>query len=128
VRGPIARDVFTLCHYPMVLGIILFAVAAKKTVAEPGAPLSDAGRFALAAGIAFFLLGFVAARYRIVRHIAYERVATAALVVALVFALPDLDGLALMAVVVGALVAGLTWETVHLRAFRAEVRAGPTQN
>jgi low temperature requirement protein LtrA len=128
VRGPIARDVFTLCHYPMVLGIILFAVAAKKTVGEPGAPLSGAGRFALAAGIALFLLGFVAARYRIVRHVAYERVATAALVVALVLALGDLDGLALMAVVVGALVAGLTWETVHLRAFRAEVRAGPTQN
>ena len=41
---------------------------------------------------------------------------------------PDFDALALMAIVVGILVAGLAWETVHLRAFRAEVRAGPTQN
>ena len=28
-RGMIARDVFTLCHYPIVLGIIFFAVAAR---------------------------------------------------------------------------------------------------
>jgi low temperature requirement protein LtrA len=128
VRGPLARDVFTLCHFPMVLGIILFAVAAKKTVAAPGEPLSGAGRFALGAGIALFLLGFALGRYRIIRHVAYERLAAAAAAIVAVVALPELDGLALMAVVVGALVAGLAWETVHLRTFRAEVRAGPTQN
>ena len=128
VRGPLARDVFTLCHYPMVLGIIFFAVAAKKTVAEPGEPLSPAGRFALGAGIALFLLGFVLGRYRIVRHVAYERVVAAVASVAAVIALPNLDGLALMAVVVGCLVTCLAWEAVHLRTFRAEVRAGPTQN
>jgi low temperature requirement protein LtrA len=128
VRGPLARDIFTICHYPMVLGIILFAVAAKKTVAAPGEPLSGAGRFALGAGLAVFLLGFAAGRYRVVRHVAYERLATAAACALAVVLLPDVDGLALMAIVVGCLVAGLTWETVHLRTFRAEVRAGPTQN
>jgi low temperature requirement protein LtrA len=128
VRGPLARDVFTLCHYPMVLGIILFAVAAKKTVAHPSEPLSGFGRFALAGGVAMFLVGFALGRYRIVRHVAYERVAAAAVAIVAVLVLPDLDALALMAVVVGILVAGLAWETVHLRAFRAEVRAGPTQN
>jgi low temperature requirement protein LtrA len=128
VRGPLARDVFTLAHYPLVLGIILFAVAAKKTVAAPGEPLSGAGRFALGAGLAVFLLGFAAARYRIVRRVAYERVAAAAACVVAVVAFSELDGLALMAIVVGTLVVALTWETVHLRTFRAEVRAGPTQN
>jgi hypothetical protein len=38
------------------LGIILFAVAAEKTVAHPGDPLSTAGRFALAAGLAVYML------------------------------------------------------------------------
>ena len=52
LRGRLARDVFTFCHYPMVAAIILFAVAAKKTVAHPGDPLPGAGRFALGAGIA----------------------------------------------------------------------------
>jgi low temperature requirement protein LtrA len=128
VRGPLARDVFTLCHYPIVLGIILFAVAAKKTVAHPTDPLSGTGRFALAGGIAMFLIGFALGRYRIVRHVAYERVAAAVAGIVVVLVFPDLDGLALMAIVVGVLVAGLAWEAVHLRTFRAEVRAGPTQN
>jgi low temperature requirement protein LtrA len=127
IRGPLARDVFTLCHFPMVLGIIFFAVAAKKTVAAPGEPLSDAGRFALGAGIALFLLGFALGRYRVIRHVAYERLAAAAAAIVAVAALPDADGLALMAIVVGVLVVGLAWETVHLRTFRAEVRAVPTQ-
>jgi low temperature requirement protein LtrA len=127
-RPPLARDVFTLFHYPMVLGIILFAVAAKKTVASPTEPLSGGGRFALAGGIATFLIGFALTRYRIARHVAYERVAAALLGIAAVLLFPDIDGLALMAIVVGLLVAGLAWESVHLRAFRAEVRAGPTQN
>ena len=33
-----------------------------------------------------------------------------------------------MAIAVGTLVVALTWETLHFRTFRAEVRAGPTQN
>jgi low temperature requirement protein LtrA len=127
-RPPLARDVFTLFHYPMVLGIILFAVAAKKTVASPTEPLSGGGRFALAGGIATFLIGFALTRWRIARHVAYERVAAALMGIVAVLLFPDIDGLALMAIVVGILVAGLAWETVHLRAFRAEVRAGPTQN
>ena len=127
-RGPLARDVFTLCHYPIVLGIILFAVAAKKTVAHPDEPLSGTGRFALAGGIAMFLIGFALGRYRIVRHVAYERVGAAVAAIVAVLVFPDLDALALMAIVVGVLVAGLAWEAVHMRAFRAEVRAGPTQN
>ena len=123
-----ARDVFTLCHYPIVLGIIFFAVAAKKTVAHPGDPLPGAGRFALGAGIALFLVGFALARYRVLKRIAWERVAAATAALAAVAALPDAKGLALMAIVVGCLVAGLVAETVRIREFRAEVRSGPTQH
>ena len=82
-----ARDIFTLCHYPIVLGIIFFAVAAKKTVEHPGEPLTGAGRFALAAGIGFFLVGFALARYRVLKRIAWERVAAAVAALAAVFVL-----------------------------------------
>jgi low temperature requirement protein LtrA len=127
-RGPMARDVFTLCHYPIVLGIIFFAVAAKKTVAHPGDPLTGAGRFALGAGIALFLVGFALARYRVLRRVAWERVVAAAAALVAVAALRDVEGLALMAIVVGCLVAGLVAETIRIREFRAEVRSGPTQH
>ncbi len=127
-RGPMARDIFTLCHYPIVLGIIFFAVAAKKTVAHPGDPLTGAGRFALGAGLAFFLIGFALARYRVLKRIAWERVAAAGAALAAVVLLPDAPGLALMAIVVSCLVAGLVAETIRIREFRAEVRSGPTQH
>jgi low temperature requirement protein LtrA len=77
VRGRIARDVFTFLHFPMVAGIVFFAVAAKKAVAHPDDPLSSAGRFALGAGIAMFLLGFLGGRFRLIRKVAVERVAAA---------------------------------------------------
>jgi low temperature requirement protein LtrA len=71
-RSPLARDVFSLFHYPIVLGIIFFAVAAKKALADPAGPLSDAGRWTLGLGIAIYLAGFILQRYRAVRQIAWE--------------------------------------------------------
>ena len=50
------------------------------------------------------------------------------LALAAVAALPDAPSLALMAIVVACLVAGLVAETVRIREFRAEVRSGPTQH
>ena len=40
IRPALARDVFSYFHYPAILGIILYAVAAEKTVAHPEDPLS----------------------------------------------------------------------------------------
>ena len=36
----IARDSFTYMHLPMVAGIVVFAVGAKKTLAHPGLELN----------------------------------------------------------------------------------------
>ncbi|MEP7223424.1 MAG: low temperature requirement protein A, partial [Actinomycetota bacterium] len=90
-RGPLARDMFTFFHYPIILGIIFYAVAAKKTLVHPDEPLSRVGRWALGLGIAFFLLGFVLARFRVIRRIAWERVAAGAvaLIVAVALKRPD---------------------------------------
>ncbi len=123
-RAPLARDVYTFFHYPIVLGIILYAVAAKKTLADPGDPLSESGRWALGLGIAVFLLGFVLARYRAIRRIAWERVVagTAALVVAV--ALDRTDAIVTLSVVIAIVVVSVGIETVRLRDLRAEVKAG----
>jgi low temperature requirement protein LtrA len=72
-RVPLARDVFTFFHYPIVLGIILYAVAAKKTLEHPVDPLSDAGRWSLGLGVAMFLCAFALMRFRVLRRIAWER-------------------------------------------------------
>jgi low temperature requirement protein LtrA len=126
-RAPHARDVFSFFHYPMVLGIILFAVAAKKTLEHPGDPLSEAGRSALGFGIGVYLLGFVLARLRAVRLVAWERGIGAGAVIAAALALSDLDALVLLGVVIGILALALLVEAVRLRELRIRVGAVPAR-
>jgi len=123
-RGPMARDVFTFFHYPVVLGIILFAVAAKKTLEHPSDPLSDAGRWALGLGFAFFLLGLALARFRALRRVSWERMGAAGLALVAAVALDGTDAIVTLSVVTGILVAFTALETARLREIRASVRAG----
>jgi low temperature requirement protein LtrA len=123
-RGPMARDVFTFFHYPVVLGIIFYAVAAKKTLEHPSDPLSDAGRWALGLGFAFFLLGLVLGRLRAIRRVAWERVGAAALALVVAVALDGTDAIVTLSVVTGILVVFIVLETARLREIRASVRTG----
>jgi low temperature requirement protein LtrA len=122
-RGPLARDVYTLFHYPIVLGIIFLAVAAKKTVAAPSEPLSEGGRAALALGIALFVLGFALIRLRVIRRVAWERVGAAAVVAVAVLLLDEADALVLLTLSVVALVVALALEAVRLREVRARLKS-----
>lgn len=123
-RGPLARDVFTYFHYPVVLGIIFYAVAAKKTLEHPLDPLSRAGRWALGLGIAFFLLGFALMRFRVIRRVAWERIGAAVAAIGVAVLLDENDAIVTLAVVVGILAASIALETARLRELRARVRAG----
>jgi low temperature requirement protein LtrA len=122
-RGPLARDVFTYFHYPVVLGIILYAVAAKKTLEHPLDPLSEAGRWALGLGIAIFLCGFALMRFRVVRRIAWERLGAAALALLVALALDGTDAIVTLGVVIVVLLVSVAFETARLHDFRAEIRA-----
>lgn len=123
-RVSLARDVFTFFHYPIVLGIILYAVAAKKTLAHPSDPLSGAGRWALGLGVAFFLSGFVLARFRVIRRVAWERVGAGAAALVVALALDRTDAIVTLSIVIAIVVASVAIETVRLRDLRAEVKAG----
>jgi low temperature requirement protein LtrA len=123
-RGPLARDVFTLFHFPIVLGIILYAVAAEKTLAHPKDPLSDAGRWALGLGLALFLSGFVLARFRVVRRIAWERLAGGVAVLLAAVVLDSVDAVVTLAVAVGVVLAAVALEGIRLREIRASLRTG----
>ena len=122
-RSALARDVFTFFHYPVVLGIILYAVAAKKTLEHPLDPLPAAGRWALGLGIAIFLAGFALMRYRVVGRIAWERLAAGVVAVVVAVALESADAIVTLGVVVALLVLSVAVETARLRVFRAEIRA-----
>lgn len=121
-RGPLARDLYTLGHYPIALGIVFTAVAGEKTLAHPEDALSVGGRVALGAGVALFLLGFAAIRWRAVRLIAWERIAGAGVALALALALDGLDAVWLLALVVALLVAVIALERARLASVLAEQR------
>jgi low temperature requirement protein LtrA len=122
-RSDLARDLFTILHYPIVLGIILYAVAAKVTVAHPSEPLSVTGLVALAAGVAAFLLGSVAVRWRGIHVVAVERLVAAIVIPTGLIVVRGLPSVTLMAVAVGAIALALVIETARLRAFRDVIRA-----
>ena len=107
-----------------MLGIIFYAVAAKKTLEHPLDPLSQAGRWALGLGVAIYLCGFALMRFRVVRRIAWERLAAAGVAIVVAVALDGTDAVVTLGVVIVVLVLSVAIETARLRELRAEVRAG----
>ncbi len=81
-RGQLARDVYSLLHFPMLLGVIAFAFAVEEVVAHPDEPLSLAIRLSLALGLTLFAGGMVAAIWRASNAILWPR----AIVLAITFA------------------------------------------
>ena len=63
-QAAVARESFTLLHFPMMAGVILHAYAVEEIVAHPTEPLTLALRLALAAGVALFVGGLGAALWR----------------------------------------------------------------
>jgi low temperature requirement protein LtrA len=118
-----ARDAYTYLHLPMVVGIVLFAFAMKKTLVHLGDELGTIEAISLCGGPALYLFAFVALRYRVSRTIRGGR-----FVAAIVCALLIPVALVVPAIVALALVAGV-WVALHLyelvwwRAARTETRA-----
>lgn len=73
-RGRFARDFFTLGHFPLVAGLVMYAVVAKHLVEHPTEELGSHDRWTLALSALFFVGGLMAIQYRAVRRIAPERV------------------------------------------------------
>jgi low temperature requirement protein LtrA len=85
-QAGMARDVFSLVHFPMLCGVIAYAVAIEEAVVHPSAPLLLEGRIALAAGLLLFVGGMAVATWRATRRLLLPRLVltagTATLVVA----------------------------------------------
>ena len=112
-RGDVARNVFTFGHFPIVFGLVLYAVAAKHAVAHPTEPLGSVDLAMLAGAVAFFVGGLLGLQWRAVHHLAPERLIAIAVVAALCATVAGgIPGGVLLAVV--ALIIG-TMQAVTLR-------------
>jgi len=121
-RARMARDSYTYLHTPMVAGIILFALGAKKTLAHVGEPLEAVPAFGLCGGLAMYLLAHVAFRLRNVHSLNTARLLVAAILCALVPVATTIPALTTMAIVTALLVAMLAYEVIRYHEARERLR------
>ena len=69
-----ARDVYSLIHFPMLFGVIAYAVAIEESLAHPEEALSIEGRIALATGLLLFIGGMAVANWRASRRLLLPRI------------------------------------------------------
>ena len=120
-RGDVARNMFTFGHFPIVFGLVLFAVAAKHAVAHPADELATGDLVVLFGAVAFFVGGLLDLQWQAVRHLARERLAAIIGVAVLCWVvgplIPGVALLALIAIAIGAM------QTISIRRFVSS-RAG----
>jgi low temperature requirement protein LtrA len=121
-RNELARDSYSYLHFPMVAGIILAALGLKETLGHVDDPLTTPLAFALLGGVAFYLLGLVAFRFRHVHTVNRQRLVLALLLLALLPAGHALPALATVAIVTALLWVMITYETINYGEGRGRVR------
>ncbi len=108
VQNELARDSYSYIHYLLVAGIVLVALGMKKAIAHDSAHLHDVAAFALLGGVAIYLLGLVAFRYRHVQSVNRQRLGVAIVLLILVpvaTELPAVISLAIADVLIWAMIA-----------------------
>ena len=107
VQNELARDSYSYIHLLMVAGIVLIAFGMKVTIAHHGEDLEDVPAFALLGGLAVYLLGLVAFRFRHVHTLNRHRLGLAIVLLFLVpvaTAVPALVSLAAAVVLAWAMI------------------------
>jgi low temperature requirement protein LtrA len=108
VQNELARDSYSYIHLMMVAGIVLTAFGMKVTIGHTADHLHYVPAFALLGGLALYLLGLVAFRYRHVHTLNRHRLGLSIVLLFLIpvaTAVPALTSLAIALVAVWALVA-----------------------
>jgi low temperature requirement protein LtrA len=124
-RVTFARDAYTYAHFPLIVGIVLFAFGMKSVVAHVGGELDSVAAFALCGGSALYLLTYSVIRIIVERRVRLSRGRfTAAIALLLLFPLATVvPALAALALVTAVWLALHTYELVWWREARAESRS-----
>jgi len=107
-QNELARDSYSYIHLLMVAGVVLMAFGLKVTIGHTGEDLHDVPAFALLGGLAVYLLGLVAFRYRHVRTVNRRRLGMAIVLVFLIpvaTVMPALISLTVAVVLIWAMIA-----------------------
>jgi low temperature requirement protein LtrA len=126
VQNEMARDSYSYLHLLMVAGIVLVALGLKKTIGHVDDHLHAVPAFALLGGVAIYLLGHVAFRYRHIHTINRHRLLLAVVLLILVPVATELPALATLGVANLLLWAMIAYETRSYGEGRQQVRRPET--
>jgi low temperature requirement protein LtrA len=98
-QNTMARDSYSYLHLPMVAGIVLVAFGLKTTIGHFDDHLHTVPAFALLGGLAVYLLGLVAFRWRHVHTLNRRRLMLAIALLILVPVATEIPAIAALAVV-----------------------------
>ena len=129
-RPRLARDAYSYLHLPLITGIVLLALGMKKVLEYVGDshdhdlsdPLTGVSLFALVGGVAIYLVGHVAFKWRTQHVLYWPRLVAAAVLVALSPLLGQVPALVALAVVALVTVALVVFETIHHAELREQIR------
>jgi low temperature requirement protein LtrA len=121
-RNEMARDSYSYIHLVMVAGIVLVALGLKTTIGHFDDHLQTVPAFALLGGVAVYLLGLVAFRYRHVRSINRQRLLLAIVLLLLVPVATELPAVAALAIANVLIWAMIVYETRGYGEARNRVR------
>lgn len=111
-RGAFARDAYSILHYPLIAGIVLYAVVVEEIAVHPEEHLEGISRFLLGVAFALVLLSFVSAGYRVTKHLPLPRLVAALAVLAVSLFGAELAGLVLLGIDVALIAAMLAFEKI----------------
>ena len=123
-QNEMARDSYSFLHLALVGGIVLSALGLKKTLGDVGDPLKLVPAFALLGGLATYLLGHVAFRWRNIHSINRQRLLLAIVMLALLPVAVEIPALATLAISATLLAAIVAFETHLYGESRERVRHG----
>lgn len=110
-QGRLARNAYSVAHYPLVAGVILFAVGTEELVAHPDVALEGASRWAFVGGLMLFLAAESIMARLFTGALTWERFALIGFLGVAGLAFGDVSGAALVVVVCLALLLTLGVET-----------------
>jgi len=121
-QNEVARDSYSLLHFPMVAGIVLIALGMKKTLGAVDEPLKLVPAVATLGGAALYLLAHVAFRWRNVRSFNARRTVCAVLLVALIPVATEVESLVTVGGLAAILAALIVYEVIRYSEFRDRIR------
>ena len=122
-QNELARDAYSLLHFPMVAGIVLAALGLKNTLAHVGDALEPVPAVALVGGVALYLVAHVGFKLRTSRTLSRPRLVGAIGVLLLYPLAVELPSVAAVALVLSVLCAVIVYELVRYADTRRDVRS-----